>query len=54
MSEPKTPPIQAIVAPVTPLRQNCTIVWCTEDPEGRGDRSAARYSAYWRSWPTRG
>lgn len=29
MTEPTTPtPIRAIVAPVTPLQQNCTIVWC--------------------------
>ena len=25
----QTSPIRAIVAPVTPLQQNCTIVWCT-------------------------
>lgn len=24
------PPIRAILAPVTPLQQNCTIVWCTK------------------------
>ena len=24
------PPIQALIAPVTPLAQNCTIVWCTK------------------------
>jgi glyoxylase-like metal-dependent hydrolase (beta-lactamase superfamily II) len=24
----KEPPIRALVVPVTPLRQNCTIVWC--------------------------
>ena len=24
----EAPPIRALVAPVTPLRQNCTIVWC--------------------------
>lgn len=24
------PPIRALVAPVTPLQQNCTIVWCTK------------------------
>jgi glyoxylase-like metal-dependent hydrolase (beta-lactamase superfamily II) len=24
------PPIRALVAPVTPLRQNCTIVWCVK------------------------
>ena len=29
MTEAQTPtPIRAIVAPVTPLQQNCTIVWC--------------------------
>jgi hydroxyacylglutathione hydrolase len=29
MSEPAaTPPIRALIAPVTPLQQNCTIVWC--------------------------
>ena len=29
MSEPAaTPPIRAVIAPVTPLQQNCTIVWC--------------------------
>ena len=26
---PNPSPIRAIVAPVTPLQQNCTIVWCT-------------------------
>ena len=25
----KEPPVRALVVPVTPLRQNCTIVWCT-------------------------
>ena len=24
------PPIRALIAPVTPLAQNCTIVWCTK------------------------
>ncbi|WP_269713568.1 MBL fold metallo-hydrolase [Caulobacter sp. NIBR2454] len=24
------PPIRAVIAPVTPLQQNCTIVWCTK------------------------
>jgi glyoxylase-like metal-dependent hydrolase (beta-lactamase superfamily II) len=24
------PPIQALIAPVTPLQQNCTIVWCAK------------------------
>jgi glyoxylase-like metal-dependent hydrolase (beta-lactamase superfamily II) len=26
----KEPPIRALVVPVTPLRQNCTIVWCVK------------------------
>jgi len=26
----REPPIKALVVPVTPLRQNCTIVWCTK------------------------
>jgi hydroxyacylglutathione hydrolase len=25
-----TPPIRALIAPVTPLEQNCTIVWCAK------------------------
>jgi glyoxylase-like metal-dependent hydrolase (beta-lactamase superfamily II) len=25
---PPEPPIKALIAPVTPLQQNCTIVWC--------------------------
>lgn len=39
------PPIRALVAPVTPLRQNCTIVWCSKtrkaaiiDPGGEAPR----------------
>jgi glyoxylase-like metal-dependent hydrolase (beta-lactamase superfamily II) len=27
---PQVPVIQALVAPVTPLQQNCTIVWCVK------------------------
>ena len=27
---PIEPPIRALVVPVTPLRQNCTIVWCVK------------------------
>ena len=46
MSEPAaTPPIRAIIAPVTPLQQNCTIVWCAKtrkaaiiDPGGEVSR----------------
>ena len=46
-SEPQGdgPPIRAIIAPVTPLQQNCTIVWCVKtrkaaiiDPGGEVDR----------------
>ena len=39
------PPIGALVAPVTPLQQNCTLVWCTRtkkaaliDPGGEVDK----------------
>jgi glyoxylase-like metal-dependent hydrolase (beta-lactamase superfamily II) len=42
------PPIRAIVAPVTPLQQNCTIVWCAKtnkaaiiDPGGEVPRLLA-------------
>jgi len=46
MSEPAaTPPIRAVIAPVTPLQQNCTIVWCAKtkkaaiiDPGGEVSR----------------
>ena len=41
----QTMPIAAVIAPVTPLQQNCTIVWCTKtmkaaviDPGGEIDR----------------
>ena len=39
------PPIRAVIAPVTPLQQNCTIVWCARtmkaaviDPGGEVQR----------------
>jgi len=39
------PPIKALIAPVTPLQQNCTIVWCAKtlkaaviDPGGEVER----------------
>jgi hydroxyacylglutathione hydrolase len=42
------PPIRAMIAPVTPLQQNCTIVWCAKtkkaaviDPGGEVDRLLA-------------
>ena len=46
MSEPAaTPAIRAVIAPVTPLQQNCTIVWCAKtkkaaiiDPGGEVSR----------------
>ena len=28
--QPPVPPIRALIAPVTPLQQNCTIVWCAK------------------------
>ena len=46
--EPATPPIRAIVTPVTGFQQNCTIVWCARtkkaaaiDPGGEVDRLLA-------------
>ncbi len=42
---PDEPPIRAVIAPVTPLQQNCTIVWCAKtrkaaviDPGGEVER----------------
>jgi hydroxyacylglutathione hydrolase len=44
-SAPSDPPIRAMIAPVTPLQQNCTIVWCARtnkaaiiDPGGEAPR----------------
>ena len=44
-SEPAALPINALVIPVTPLQQNCTLVWCTKtrkaaviDPGGEVDK----------------
>lgn len=43
-----TPPLKAVIVPVTPLQQNCTLFWCTEtnkaafvDPGGDLDRLKA-------------
>jgi glyoxylase-like metal-dependent hydrolase (beta-lactamase superfamily II) len=33
MSEPETP-IKAVILPVTPLQQNCTLLWCTRTMKG--------------------
>lgn len=42
------PPLQAVIIPVTPLQQNCTLLWCTKtkrgaftDPGGDLDRLLA-------------
>ncbi|HLK26168.1 MAG TPA: MBL fold metallo-hydrolase [Caulobacteraceae bacterium] len=44
-ADPQTLPIRAVIAPVTPLQQNCTIVWCAKtlraaviDPGGEVER----------------
>lgn len=44
MTQTKTSPIGIVIAPVTPLQQNCTLVWCTKtqlaaviDPGGEID-----------------
>lgn len=29
-----TPPMKAMIVPVTPLQQNCTLLWCTETNKG--------------------
>jgi hydroxyacylglutathione hydrolase len=46
--DPQGPPIRAMIVPVTPLQQNCTIVWCVKtlkaaviDPGGDVDRLLA-------------
>lgn len=50
MSEPppNAPPLRAAIVPVTPLQQNCSLIWCTEtmlgalvDPGGDLDRLKA-------------
>ena len=28
------PPMKAVIIPVTPLQQNCTLIWCTETMKG--------------------
>jgi hydroxyacylglutathione hydrolase len=46
------PPLKAAILPVTPFRQNCTLVWCTStgaaafvDPGGETDRLLAEATA---------
>jgi hypothetical protein len=29
-----TPPLKAMVIPVTPLQQNCCLIWCTQTMRG--------------------
>ena len=31
---PANPPLKAMIIPVTPLQQNCTLLWCTETMKG--------------------
>ena len=47
------PPIRALIAPVTPLQQNCTIVWCAKtlkaaiiDPGGEVPRLIEALKSY--------
>ena len=48
MTEPNTSPMKAAILPVTPLQQNCSLIWCTEtnkaalvDPGGDLDKLKA-------------
>ena len=34
MTEPADPPLKAVIIPVTPLQQNCTLLWCTRTMKG--------------------
>src|SRR5690606_12753752 len=34
MTEPAMPPLKAVIIPVTPLQQNCTLLWCTKTMKG--------------------
>ncbi|MEO7787432.1 MAG: MBL fold metallo-hydrolase [Sphingomicrobium sp.] len=34
MSEPPQPPLRAAILPVTPLQQNCSLIWCTKTMRG--------------------
>lgn len=52
-TSPPEPAIRALIAPVTPLQQNCTIVWCAKtrkaaiiDPGGEVDRLLAALKQY--------
>ena len=48
MSQSTEPPLKAAIIPVTPLQQNCSLIWCTRtmrgalvDPGGDLDRLKA-------------
>jgi glyoxylase-like metal-dependent hydrolase (beta-lactamase superfamily II) len=34
MNPPSMPPLRAMIIPVTPLQQNCTLFWCTRTMKG--------------------
>lgn len=34
MADPANPPLRAVIIPVTPLQQNCTLLWCTKTMRG--------------------
>ncbi|MFN3863410.1 MAG: MBL fold metallo-hydrolase [Erythrobacter sp.] len=34
MTKPTTPPLRAAIIPVTPLQQNCSLIWCTKTMKG--------------------
>jgi glyoxylase-like metal-dependent hydrolase (beta-lactamase superfamily II) len=34
MNPPQNPPLRAAIVPVTPLQQNCTLLWCTKTMRG--------------------
>ncbi|MDD3799054.1 MAG: MBL fold metallo-hydrolase [Novosphingobium sp.] len=34
MSDKPTPPMRAAIVPVTPLQQNCSLIWCTRTMKG--------------------
>jgi hydroxyacylglutathione hydrolase len=34
MSSPQDQPLRAMIVPVTPLQQNCTLLWCTKTMRG--------------------
>ena len=41
MTDAPKPPLQAVIVPVTPLQQNCTLLWCTAT-DARGVRRSGR------------